>query len=252
MAGGPQRASIGATARPRTNELTGGRPGVARTEQRPHSYGRCVVPRSSVAPMLSAIPCQNDASRFFARAPELRHSSYKYIKHWENLLSFPFHTTAEPVFGIMADSVVDEEKGIDQGVTTQPADGSLSFESSTPRSESDGLFKRLNDRILSIQYLEKRGFERVPVSERHTITRAKYVQMTLLWFSSNITANNIAVGMLGPLAYDLGFTDSALCAAFGAVIGSAGAAYMSTFGPESGNRTMVSTPRYGSTICAWC
>jgi purine-cytosine permease-like protein len=50
-----------------------------------------------------------------------------------------------------------------------------------------------------------------------------------------------AVGMLGPLAYDLGFTDSALCAAFGAVLGAAGAAYMSTFGPESGNRTMVSS-----------
>jgi purine-cytosine permease-like protein len=50
-----------------------------------------------------------------------------------------------------------------------------------------------------------------------------------------------AVGMLGPLAYDLGLTDSALCAAFGAVLGAAGAAYMSTFGPESGNRTMVSS-----------
>ena len=46
--------------------------------------------------------------------------------------------------------------------------------------------------------------------------------------------------MLGPLAYDLGFTDSALCCVFGTLLGSAGSGYMSTFGPESGNRTMVS------------
>jgi len=46
--------------------------------------------------------------------------------------------------------------------------------------------------------------------------------------------------MLGPLAYDLGFIDSALCCVFGTLLGSAGAGYMSTFGPESGNRTMVS------------
>lgn len=50
--------------------------------------------------------------------------------------------------------------------------------------------------------------------------------------------------MLGPLAYDLGFTDSALCCVFGTLLGSAGAGYVSTFGPESGNRTMVSFSRY--------
>ena len=144
---------------------------------------------------------------------------------------------------------VDEEKGTgigQDGVTTttpQPAQhrSSPSSSSSKPSpSNHDNVFQRLNEKILSIRYLEKRGLERVPESERHEITASKYVQVTLLWFSTNITANNIAVGMLGPLAYDLGFTDSALCAAFGAVLGSAGAAYMSAFGPESGNRTMVS------------
>jgi hypothetical protein len=121
----------------------------------------------------------------------------------------------------MTGSVGDEEKGIDQDVSTRQADSALSSESPSPQdtAKSGNFFQRLNERILSIHYLEKRGFERVEVS--------------------NITANNIAVGMLGPLAYDLGFTDSALCAAFGAVLGAAGAAYMSTFGPESGNRTMV-------------
>jgi purine-cytosine permease-like protein len=65
--------------------------------------------------------------------------------------------------------------------------------------------------------------------------------MTLLWFSTNITANNMAIGMLGPLSYSLGFVDSALCATFGALLGAAGVGYMGTFGPASGNRTMVST-----------
>jgi hypothetical protein len=141
----------------------------------------------------------------------------------------------------MAGSVVDEEKGIGHDTTTQAvADPSLSSSSPIPQATPDTFFQRLNEKVLSIQYVEKHGFERIPVSERHEITSSKYLQMTLLWFSTNITANNIAVGMLGPLAYDLGFTDSALCAAFGAVLGAAGAAYMSTFGPESGNRTMVS------------
>jgi purine-cytosine permease-like protein len=104
----------------------------------------------------------------------------------------------------------------------------------------NGLFARLNARIHSIKYLEARGIERVPESERHKVVGASnYMQMTLLWFSTNITANNIAVGMLGPLDFGLGFTDAALCAAFGAVLGAIGVAYMSTFGPVSGNRTMV-------------
>jgi hypothetical protein len=142
----------------------------------------------------------------------------------------------------MADTSIDEEKGM----RTQPAntDGFLSSEyafavpaQSPARSNP---FERLNNKILSIEFLERRSFERVPVEERHEITASRYMQMMLLWFSSNITANNIAVGMLGPLAYNLGFTDSALCAAFGAALGAAGSAYMSTLGPHSGNRTMVS------------
>ncbi|KAJ5543804.1 hypothetical protein N7513_003391 [Penicillium frequentans] len=63
--------------------------------------------------------------------------------------------------------------------------------------------------------------------------------MALLWFSANVTANNMAVGILGPLDYSLGFVDSALLATFGAFLGAAGVAYMGTFGPASGNRTMV-------------
>ena len=103
-----------------------------------------------------------------------------------------------------------------------------------------GVFGRLNAKVSSVKYLEERGIERVPETERYKkLGGADYMQMTLLWFSTNITANNIAVGMLGPADYGLGFTDSALCSAFGALLGGIGVGYVSTFGPASGNRTMV-------------
>ena len=63
--------------------------------------------------------------------------------------------------------------------------------------------------------------------------------MATIWFSANVTANNLAVGLLGPLIFGLGFTDSALTACFGCVVGSAVTAYMSIWGAQSGNRTMV-------------
>jgi len=100
-------------------------------------------------------------------------------------------------------------------------------------------FGRFNERLTSLKLFESRGIERVPVDERHNVKASDYLQMSLLWFSTNITANNMALGMLGPLSYDLGFVDSALCATFGALLGAAGVAYMGTFGPASGNRTMV-------------
>ncbi|KAJ5660023.1 hypothetical protein N7507_006474 [Penicillium longicatenatum] len=141
----------------------------------------------------------------------------------------------------MAQSVVDEEKGIQSPPTVEtpledtPKDASVGAGSPT----SSGFFSTLNARLTSMKLFESRGVERVPIEERHDIRVADYMQMTLLWFSTNITANNIAVGMLGPLSYDLGFVDSALCATFGALLGAAGVAYMGTFGPASGNRTMV-------------
>jgi hypothetical protein len=87
----------------------------------------------------------------------------------------------------------DEEKARDQDVNKQLADGSLSPDSQTPAAAPGNTFSRLNEKILSIKFLERRGIERVSLSERHEITSAKYMQMTLLWFSSNITANNMYV-----------------------------------------------------------
>ncbi|PYH68863.1 purine-cytosine permease family protein [Aspergillus vadensis CBS 113365] len=140
----------------------------------------------------------------------------------------------------MADTMRDEEKGH----RAAPAVESVSSPSETGKEmasfpSSGNAWTRLNARIQSIKFLESRGIERVPESERHAASASNYMQMALLWFSTNITANNIAIGMYGPLDYSLSFVDSALCAVFGAFLGAAGVAYMGTFGPQSGNRTMV-------------
>jgi len=96
-----------------------------------------------------------------------------------------------------------------------------------------------NARIESLANLEARGITRVLPEERQDASMWNYVQMALLWFSANISVNNLAVGLFGPLVYQLGFVDSAMCAVFGTLVGSVSTAYMSIWGAQSGNRTMV-------------
>ena len=98
---------------------------------------------------------------------------------------------------------------------------------------------RWNSKIEGLAGLEARGIARVPPEERQQGSILGYAQMAMLWFSTNVTANNLAIGLLGPLVFDLGFVDCVMMATFGALLGSAGTAYMSIWGPQSGNRTMV-------------
>lgn len=144
----------------------------------------------------------------------------------------------------MAPPLGDEEKGVQSPPDVQSSPSDIApadpFASNPPASKSGNIFSRLNGRLTALNMFESRGIERVPLSERHDVKASDYLQMSLLWFSTNITANNMALGMLGPLGFSLGFVDSALCATFGALLGAAGVAYMGTFGPASGNRTMVS------------
>ncbi|EFW98857.1 nucleoside transporter family [Grosmannia clavigera kw1407] len=88
-------------------------------------------------------------------------------------------------------------------------------------------------------WVELRGIQRVTPEEQQLHGRPNYMQMVLLWFSANLTANNIALGFLGPIAYGLSFTDAALCCVFGTMLGCAGTGIMSTWGPTSGLRTMI-------------
>lgn len=88
--------------------------------------------------------------------------------------------------------------------------------------------------------LEARGIERVAADERmKRNTWMSYLQVFLLWISINLAPNNITLGMLGPAVYGLSFRDSALCAVFGAVVGSVCSSWMATWGPVSGIRTLV-------------
>ena len=117
-----------------------------------------------------------------------------------------------------------------------PKENELSFASPVP---IPGKLARWNARIEALAGLEARGIARVLPEERHSGSMLRYIQMSLLWFSANVTANNLAVGLLGPLLFNLGFTDSAMCAVFGTFIGSAITAYMGIWGAQSGSRTMV-------------
>ncbi len=98
---------------------------------------------------------------------------------------------------------------------------------------------RWNKAIESMRGLEARGITRVPSHEREAPSSAGYAQMVILWYSANITLNNLAVGFLGPLLFNLGFLDSAVIVTFACLVGSLGPAYTAIFGPQSGNRTMV-------------
>ena len=97
-----------------------------------------------------------------------------------------------------------------------------------------------NQRIENLAGLEARGIKRVYPEERHVASVSGDAQMAMMWFSANISANNLAVGLLGPLLFGLGFVDSAVCAFGGILVGAAATSYMSIWGAQSGNRTMVS------------
>src|ERR1700712_1088271 len=64
------------------------------------------------------------------------------------------------------------------------------------------------ERQLVAYNLEARGIQRVEPDERHDLRSLGYTQISILWFSINLAANNITLGMLGPAVFGLGFLDS--------------------------------------------
>lgn len=139
---------------------------------------------------------------------------------------------------------------------TQQLDEKANSQLSTTSSQNDGFvsaaergvashlavtpkLKQINSRIENLAGFEARGISRVLPEERQAPSTAGDIQLAIMWYSANISLNNVAAGMLGPLAYQLGFLDSAMCAVLGAFVGSLTTAYMSIWGPQSGNRTMV-------------
>ncbi|KAL8840480.1 MAG: hypothetical protein Q9176_003806 [Flavoplaca citrina] len=102
-----------------------------------------------------------------------------------------------------------------------------------------GRFARWNDKIEGLAGLEARGITRVLPEEKHAAGIRQYLQMMLLWFSISLFAATIIAGSLGRLLFSLGWKDAVCIAIFANGLAAAGAAYVSTFGPESGNRTMI-------------
>jgi hypothetical protein len=124
---------------------------------------------------------------------------------------------------------VDEKGTIEEHVATSP----------TLSMTKLSCLKRWNAKIEGLAGFEARGLARVHESERHPTSNMSLLQMLLLWLSANLTINNLAVTLAGPLLFGLGFIDCALCAIFGVTLGALSTAYMATWGAASGNRTMV-------------
>lgn len=111
-----------------------------------------------------------------------------------------------------------------------------SVESSMLSSNKLLLWTRRVERLAGF---EARGIRRVTASEQTEKTTLTPLQIVLLWLSINTAAQNITLGSIGQSVYGLGFTDAAVCAVLGGIVGSLPAAYTATWGPISGNRTLV-------------
>ncbi|KAI5459714.1 permease for cytosine/purines, uracil, thiamine, allantoin-domain-containing protein [Mariannaea sp. PMI_226] len=132
------------------------------------------------------------------------------------------------------------EKGATVSSTPSAADDNTTVDQPVTTAAREGFsWRALNERIESLAGIESRGIDRVPTEERQPSSHAADLQVAVLWFSANLSLNNLATGLFGPLIFGLGFLDSALLAVFGTILGAASTAYMATWGPASGNRTMV-------------
>jgi NCS1 nucleoside transporter family len=87
---------------------------------------------------------------------------------------------------------------------------------------------------------EVSGIERVPSDMR---TNQHPRDLFTLFMSANVCTATLAFGTLGPGLFSLGWWDSFLCCLFFNLIGALPGAFMATFGPKLGLRTLT-VPRY--------
>jgi hypothetical protein len=129
----------------------------------------------------------------------------------------------------------DPEKGVDVVDVSSQDSPISSYFTPLPVCLPKAVTKR-NSWIKSLRGLEARGITHVLPKERKVPSRLDYVQMSILWLSVNVTANQLVVGLLGPLLFGLGFLDSALIVTFACSVGFLGPAYMSVWGTQSGKQ----------------
>ncbi|KAF4220392.1 hypothetical protein CNMCM8980_009668 [Aspergillus fumigatiaffinis] len=122
-------------------------------------------------------------------------------------------------------------------------------------AKSTSSFQRWTLRLCRLAGVETQGIQRVAVDSRQPAGPDDYTRIFLLWLNSSLTANNIIVGLYGPSYYGLDLATASVCGVFGSILGSIAVAYMSTWGPRSGHRTLVVTRYflgyYPSKICCF-
>lgn len=138
---------------------------------------------------------------------------------------------------------IDAEKSAtsttpDPESSAAPNRNTTSHNANDRHTDAASLLHRLEKTLLKYN-IESRGIQRVEDHEKQKTTLFAYIQVFVLWFSINLVVNDVTLGMLGPAVYELSFTDAALCATFGALAGSIPTAWVATWGPLSGIRTMI-------------
>jgi hypothetical protein len=142
----------------------------------------------------------------------------------------------------MRDGITDEKRpsAASDGLPQSEVDIGVGFVDETRVPQPSNWIGKLSERLEGLAGLETRGFERVPEEGRlGKVTARTYFEIFSMWFGINCTSNAVNIGILGPVVFGLGFTDSMLLVTFGTLLGAACAGYLGTFGPESGCRTMV-------------
>lgn len=156
-------------------------------------------------------------------------------------IDFNPHTPGRGNTGFDCSGAVDLEKAdsfVDT-IATTATDATL-------KAPPQTLARRYYNHFIA-ENIEPRGIQRVEAHERHDAHTFGFVQVALAWFSINLVACNITLGMIGPVVLNLGFLDASLCAILGMLLGNLPVAYIATFGPRSGLRTL-SFSRY---IMGW-
>ena len=155
---------------------------------------------------------------------------------------------------------VDVEKGgevrcVESDITTITPSSDSSDQHDIPHPPVlKGRLAKWNAKVESLAGLEARGIKRVLPEEKHECGWRGYLHMFGLWFGINLVVMSIITGFLGPLVYQLGWVDSVCICIFANALSSCAPGFMSTFGPQSGNRTMVGAhighmPHTRSSLC---
>ncbi|KAF9888256.1 hypothetical protein FE257_008825 [Aspergillus nanangensis] len=109
-----------------------------------------------------------------------------------------------------------------------------------PESMVSNKFLQWANNLVRNTGAEARGIERVDEALRTAkVALSQYVKMAFVWFSTNLTANILTIGVMGPTTFGLGGIDSMMCCLFGTTFGSVVTCYMATYGPISGCRSLV-------------